>query len=256
VVDLVGLVTPAMGSAYRLGEGALWEALDDLDPAARPTHAAVVPAWMPGLARSLWAGTRLWKADPGSRDPVSRSFEVWQLSWPGDDPAVWPGGDLGNRPRNHGALGGEAWALIDRVDLADLRSERAHDYRAESGSLGATVFRNLGFAGAGVRGSAMEGGRDVPGTVTFRLRAHRKQPARLVLRTAALRDTAVTIWIGSWSAELEIPRDETHFREPFVPIPEDVINTAPETTLTVRVEGADYRAFQWWLLQPVEDPNP
>ncbi len=251
VTDLVGLVTPAMAGAYRDGEGALWEALEDLPPGRRPGYAAVVPAWMPYLARTRWFGTRLWQAEPTS-GPVGRAFEVRRLSWPGTDTEVWPGGDFDDRPGLHGAAAGEPdREVVDGVDVADGASERRHGYRSE-GRSPATVVRDLGFASDRypARGAhAMEGGRDVYGTVRFRLAARAGKPAYLVLRSASPRAAVLSVRAGAWSDTLRVPQDEVRFSEPGVAIPAGVTASAGGA-IEFTVEGAGYRAFHWWLLQP------
>jgi hypothetical protein len=250
IVDLVGRVTPALAGAYRHGEGALWEALDSLPIEKRPTHAAVIPAWMPYLSRTSWAGTRLWGVGPPSARPVSQDFEVWELSWPRDD--------FGSVPRNHGpAAGRTGWKIVDALDVADLHSERAHGYRGEVSET-PTVVRNLGFAPVREpRAVAMEGGREVVGDVEFVFRGVHSTPALLILRSASLRSTTVTVHIDNWSGDLVIPGGETRFREPAIVIPPEVLEASIEGVVRIRVEGSGYRAFHWWILQPeVGDPQP
>jgi hypothetical protein len=254
VVDLVGLITPELTGDYRHGEGALWEALSTLSSEARPTHAAVIPAWMPYLARTLWAGERLWTVAGGAvRGPVSQDFEVWQLSWPDQDPEVWPGGNFGNQPRLHGpAAGRRGWEVVDGVDVADLASEAEHDYRSPVSET-PTVVRNLGFAPRREpRAVAMEGGRDVVGTVEFKVRARRGSPFLLVMRSASAREVPIEITIEAWSDTLLVPRGEDRFREPAVLVPQGVVDSAIDGELLVRVEGVGYRVFHWWILQPVD----
>jgi len=253
VIDLVGLITPELAGDYRHGEGALWEALSILPAGARPTHAAVIPAWMPYLARTLWAGERLWTVAGGdSRNPVSQDFEVWRLSWPDQDPEIWPGGDFGNQPRLHGpAVGKRGWEVVDAVDVADLASETEHGYRSAVSET-PTVARNLGFAPRREpRALAMEGGRDVVGPVEFKVKARPGYPVLLVLRSASAREVPIEITIGAWSDRLLVPRGEDRFREPAVLVPQGVVDSAIDGQLEVRVEGVGYRVFHWWILQPV-----
>jgi len=255
IVDLVGLVSSETRGAYRHGEGALWESLDALPKNKRPTHAAVIPAWIPYLSRTLWSGDTVWSlAEKNSwQGPVSRQFEVWELSWPGEDQETWPGEDLGNQPRWHGrAAGRPGWEVVDRVDIADLSSEREHGYLGETAGE-PTVVRNLGFAkrfSAEKPLSAMEGGRDILGPVEFQIRVHPGVPALLVLRSASLRPAQAVVHVGDWSKPLEIPQGEILFREPALLLPPEVLDQAVSGRLRIRVEGKGYRAFHWWVLQP------
>jgi len=247
VVDLVGLVTPAFAGAYRHGEGAMWEVMDRLPPERRPAYAAVVPAWMPYLAGTDWARKRVWALEPGATRSPSQTFEVRELSWPDGDPAVWPDGDLGNRPREHGSAAGRRdRKVMDGLDLADLQSEAAHRFRSLQPQ-GLTLVRNLGFP---QRGSpAMEGGRDLAGPVTFTLHAELDRAAILVARTASARPVRAVVRIADWSDTLAVPRDETHFHEPWVFVPESAVHASIGRNLEIRVDAAGARVFHWWLLQ-------
>ena len=103
----------------------------------------------------------------------------------------------------------------------------------------------------------MEGGREVVSDVEFVFRGVRNTPGLLILRSASLRETTVTVHIGGWSDKLVIPGGETRFREPAILIPPDVLEAGIEGTVHVRVEGSGYRAFHWWILQPeAGDPQP
>lgn len=255
VVDLVGLVTPALAGAYRHGEGALWEALDALPEAARPTHAAVVSAWMPYLAQTAWLGEPLWslEANPGR---LTRRFAVHPVSWPRERAGEWPGGDLTDRPGLHGETVGEPqWRVVDRLDVADLDSERTHGYRGPEASP-PTVVRDMAFAPKGlpVPGAhAIEGGRVVDGSVRFTAAFDPERAARLVLRAAAPREVTLRVRAGAWEGTLTVPRGETAFREPWVELPAEVFAPEERVELTVEpVEGAAYTAFHWWLLQASE----
>jgi hypothetical protein len=254
VVDLVGLVTPEMAGAYRGGEGAMWEALESLPPERRPAYAAVIPAWMPYLSRSRWSGEVVWRegTDRARRDPVSRGFEIWKLSWPDADAEAWPGGDFGRTPRTHGeASGKRGWTIADGLDVADIRSEREHDAR---GLAPVTVVRTLGFEKLSPHAEAsvaVDGGREVNGAVSFTLGARAGSPGLLVLRCTSIRDVQAVVRVGAWSGTLDIPRDETRFREPAVWVPAEALGDGEPGRVIFRVEAPEgYTAFHWWLLQP------
>jgi len=249
VVDLVGLTTPALSGAYRHGEGALWEALSDLPPEARPAVAAVVPAWMPELARTTWFGRKLWSAGAGGgeRGPVSRAMEVHALDWAaagtGEDGAA----DHPAAMRTLAALG---WGEADAVDVADLASEGAHRYR-QTGTAEPTLVRDLPFADPSIpkTAHALDGGRDVAGTARFRVRVDPEaERTLLVARTASPREVELVLRVGAWSETVRVPRGENAFAEPGAEVPAEVV-AGSGGTLEVTVEGAGYRVFHWWALQ-------
>ena len=253
VVDLVGLTSPSLAGAYRHGEGALWEALSDLPGDRRPVAAAVVPAWMPYLARTTWFGETLWSAEGrrGRRGPVSRDMEVHRLVWPGPDAGDGsPDGGPAERPAAMRTLAGLGWRETDGVDVADLASEGAHRYRQE-GTAEPTLVRDLPFTDPSIprTAHAIDGGRDVAGSARFRLTVDPAGGAALlVVRTASAGGTLLTVRVGAWSDTLRVPHGENAFAEPGVEVPDAVV-AASGGRLDVVVAGSGYRAFDWWALQ-------
>ena len=252
VVDLVGLVTPQLAGAYRHGEGALWESLDALPAEERPTHMAVVPAWMPFLFRTELLVHRLFSLEPlnTERSPVGRTFEIWSVTWPGQNPDAFPGGDFGNLPFTYGPASKRPdWTIMDELDVADLASERAHAFETEGGT-GVTVVRQLGFGfpSQGQFAAAIEGGRDIAGPSRFVLRAHPGDRALLLLRATTVERPDLVVTIGEWTGLVRMSRNEHIFQEAGVVVPSEVVTDRMDIT----VDGKGYRAFHWWLVQQVE----
>jgi hypothetical protein len=243
VVDLVGLVTPGLAGAYRHGEGAIWEALDALPPAERPTHAAVIPEWMPYLKRTRWMRERLWAS--GGSGSSARDFEVWTVAWPESARGT---GILGNVP----AIIDGGWKVVDAVDVGDLRSEREHDYVQDPRSTG-TQVRELGFAPGdrsdAVGLSAIEGGREAGGLVRFSMQGRPARPALLVLRCSSGTTTQAEVRIGPWRGTLEIPVGETVFSEVRLAVPAGEVGADTGGRIEVTVRGEGFLAYHWWLLQ-------
>jgi hypothetical protein len=249
VVDLVGLVTPALAGAYRHGEGALWEALEALPPESRPTHMAVIPAWMPYLYRTDVFNTKLFGLESArsERSPIGQAFEVWSLSWPSDDRDRFPTADFDDVPYAYGPASDQPdWNIVDELDIAYLVSERAHRYRDEHGT-GVTVVRELGFGIQSEAGqpAAIEGGRDVNGNARFVMHAHPGSQALLLLRATTVERPELVVRIGAWSGIIRMVRNEHVFQEAAALIPSEAVRE----TMEVTVEGRGYRAFHWWLLQ-------
>ena len=252
VLDLVGLVTPRMAGAYRHGEGALWEALDALPAEERPTHMAVIPAWMPYLFRTELLVHRLFSLESMNTDrsPVGRTFEIWSITWPGQNADAFPGGDFANVPFTYGPASERAeWTLVDELDVAHLDSEHAHGFRTEGGT-GVTVVRQLGFgfASMGAVSAAIEGGRDIAGPSRFVLRAHPGERALLLLRATTVERPELIVTIGDWKGFIRMARNEQMFQEAGVVIPAEAVTER----LDIEVGGQGYRAFHWWILQQIE----
>jgi hypothetical protein len=250
VVDLVGLVTPEMAGAYRHGEGALWEALDALPAEKRPSHMAVIPAWMPYLYRTDLFKERLFALESARSQgsPIGQGFEVWSVAWPSDDRERFPDADFDDVPYTYGPASNRTdWTIVDELDIAHLASERAHRYHDEHGN-GLTVVRELGFGRQTERQqpAAIEGGRDVNGTARFVMHADPGSPATLLLlRTTSVERPELRIQIGTWSGIIRMVRNEHVFQEAALLIPPEAVTH----TMDITVEGQGYRAFHWWLLQ-------
>ena len=250
VVDLVGLVTPEMAGAYRHGEGALWEALDALPVEKRPSHMAVIPAWIPYLYRTDLFKERLFALESARSQgsPIGQAFEVWSLAWPSDDREHFPDANFDDVPYTYGPASNRTdWTIVDELDIANLSSERAHDYRDE-GSPGVTVVRELGFGiqTAQAQPAAIEGGRDVNGRgVRFVMHARTGTSALLLLRGTSVERPELIVHIGTWSGIIRMVRNEHVFQEAAILIPSEAITE----NMPVTVDGNGYRAFHWWMLQ-------
>ncbi len=258
VTDLVGLVTPALAGAYRGGEGTLWEGLERLPEARRPDVAAVIPAWMPYLARTTWFGDALWEAGEGTAGgrPVGRDFEVRRLAWPSDGGPAWPDGNAAqNRPAAMHRLEVLGWTVVDTLDAADRFSEGGHRFRI-TGPAAETTVRDLGFAAseAPMTAHAVDGGREATGRFAFEMRADPGAgPALLVLRATAPAAVKVPVSVGVWRGEIPLPAKQSRFSERGTEIP------ATETAmnggrLRVVLEGSGYRFYHAWLLQRIPGP--
>jgi hypothetical protein len=121
LLDLVGLVSNDTAIPYRLGEGGLYERLEQIPKSARPQYAAVFPSWFPQLAN---------KYDVFHRprvtfyDPFDPSFEktVYEVNW------EYAGMEDQPRP----ATLQPGWEVRDALDVADLESEASHLYRVKN----------------------------------------------------------------------------------------------------------------------------
>lgn len=170
-LDLVGLTTPGFAGLWPQGTGALWEKLESLPPADRPTWFCYFPNWFEldqlGILQRR-GSVRLLEPSIVDAEKVLASAD-WSLAGSGD------------RPRT----GGPGVRIVDRVDVADAASERAHAFRwwnPERGADAGTFARRAGFSG--IPGDeAIDGGRTVMGGVAMELARDAASPATLVLRT-------------------------------------------------------------------------
>lgn len=252
VYDMLGLVTNFQADIANNGPGARFEFLESLPADRRPTHFAYYPSWL---------GSPDWYGDVLMRTPLHGPFIDGSKRLAGDSDmqliaASWDHAGTGERPfADH-----PGWALVDRLDIADLASERAHAWH---GKLGA---RQLGdptakwsFVERQVRDSGLviDGGRTIrDGGERFTIGGDPAKPTRLVLRTGGTRvmkfgngtidrPVGLEVFAGdALVAHATIPPPDGAFLELVLELP---AGTARD--LRVEVTGM-YRVYHWFVLQP------
>jgi hypothetical protein len=97
--------------------------------------------------------------------------------------------------------------VLDRLDLADVDSERAHGFVLRDGGhggSGGTFVRRAGFAG-GSGGEAIDAGRTVLESIRFEIARDPTRPSYLVVRSMTGARSRVLVSIdGSAEKEVEI----------------------------------------------------
>ncbi len=139
--DLVGLMNNETAIPYRLGEGALYEYLSSLPPEERFRYFAVFPEWFRLFETFDILGSPIVRF-PDPFDPVHEKVlcrALWRT--PGID--THPRTSAATRPirplppvhggSRRGVNEAEYWEVVDRLDVADLDSERAHHYEPVTG---------------------------------------------------------------------------------------------------------------------------
>lgn len=250
VYDMLGLVTNYQAGIANNGPGARFEFLEQLPPEQRPTHFAYYPAWM---------GTDEFYGRVLFTTPLRPGFEPRRLA--GDSnmqviEAVWDHVGTAERP----ITPHPGWAVVDRLDIADLASERAHGWRGAQGR------RRMGDPTAkwsfvareiGAQGLLIDGGRTIRGgEERFTVALDRSKPTRLVLRTGGPASvpyqetlTAPTTLElvdgdGEVIAMKPVPPPGNQFTEVTFDLP---AGASPQLRTRSKLP---YRAFHWFVLQP------
>jgi len=172
--------------------------------------------------------------------------------------ATWDHVGTGERPLTDHA----GWAIVDRIDVADLASEAAHHWAGALGrrTIGDPTARwSVVGREAGAHGLILDGGRTIRGgTERFTIAIDPARPVRLVLRTGGARSypfhESIEHPVGLRilddagrevaRATLPAPTADGAFAEVSFALP---AGTSP----VVRTEAsAPYRAFHWFVLQP------
>jgi len=250
VYDMLGLVTNYQAGIANNGPGARFEFLEHIPPDKRPTHFAYYPSWL---------GTNEFYGEVLFRTPLRPGFESRRMVGDGDMQVIvadWDHVGTGERPLEDHA----GWAVVDRIDVADLASERAHAWRGAQGrrKLGdPTAKWSMIAREVGQRGLVIDGGRTIRGgTEDFTITIDPAKPVRLVMRTGGPPSVPYHETIST-PVNVDILDDSGHsLQAQALPAPNGAFaevafelpaGTAPE--IHVRAQGP-YRVFHWFVLQP------
>ncbi|MBA3463420.1 MAG: hypothetical protein H0T46_25925 [Deltaproteobacteria bacterium] len=250
VYDMLGLVTNYQAGIANHGPGSRFEFLERMPASERPTHFAYYPAWL---------GTNEFYGEVLFNTPLRPGFEPRRMVGDGNMQliiAVWDHVGTGERPlTDH-----PGWAVVDRIDIADLASERAHGWRGAQGR------RKLGDPTAkwshvarevGARGLVLDGGRTIRGgTERLALALDPAKPTKLIIRTGGQPNVPYQESItqpsrldildddGKVVASQPLPAPNGMFVEVVFDLP-----TGTPGALHTRAPGP-YRVFHWFALQP------
>ena len=173
-IDLVGLTTAGNSAPWRHGSGSLFERLEAMPPDQRPQYFAIFPNWFnfpEGLFLQPLHRIRVFEPSIIDAEKV-----LYQARWTAD----LSGETIRNR-----TLLEEGWRVVDKVDVADLASERRHGYRSEvwvPGSGEANLLMALSAADD-PQAVYIDGGRTVTGGERMEVTLNAGQPATVIMRT-------------------------------------------------------------------------
>jgi hypothetical protein len=256
VYDMLGLVTNDQAAVANNGPGARFEFLEGLAPSERPTYFAYYPGWM---------GSAEFFGDVVLHTPLRSGLPTKLHRIVGDADmelivANWDHVGTGERPLNDHT----GWAVVDRLDIADLASEHGHHW---VGGLGQRHFGDPTARWSMVEREAGPGGLIVDGGRTIReaqgerftLTLDPAKPARIVIRTGGQMSyphheaitAPVTLKLFAGAKEL----GHLKVAAPGAVFSELAFNLAPhvfhERQVEVRTETTGpYRVFHWFVLQP------
>ncbi|HEU4610700.1 MAG TPA: hypothetical protein VFS15_01435, partial [Kofleriaceae bacterium] len=251
VYDMLGLVTNHQAGIANNGPGARFEFLESLPADQRPTHFAYYPGWM---------GTTEFFGEALLHTSLRPAIERRRLVGEGDMQLLVASFDhagTGERPLNDHT----GWSIVDRIDVADLASERAHDW---VGALGRRHFGDPTARWSVVErstagGLVIDGGRTIRGgSERFTVHVDHAKPSRVVIRTGGQRsypwNEAITkpitmrLFAGTKQlGQLTLPPPTGPFSEVTFNLPAHALRDVTE--LRTEASGA-YRVFHWFVLQP------
>ena len=248
VYDMLGLVTNHQAGIANNGAGARFEFLEELPPDQRPTHFAYYPGWL---------GQGEMYGDVLLRTPLRPGFETPRFAGDADMQVIvasWDHVGTGERPLTPH----DGWALVDRVDIASMASEKAHRWVGALGrrSFGDPTARwSIVGREVGAAGLVLDGGRTIRGgREAFDLALDPARPARLILRSGGAASYPFHETIDHRVEVNVFDQDERLLGTLALPAPRggfvEVELAIPAGVTRVHTEApTPYRAFHWFALQ-------
>ena len=174
--------------------------------------------------------------------------------------ANWDHAHSGERPLNDHT----GWSVVDRVDIADMASERAHHWIGRMGRRhfgDPTAHWSMVERETTEAGLVIDGGRTIrDGGETFAITLDPAKPTRVVIRTGGqpsygFHETItkpITLRLFGPAIKelghLTVAPPAGKFSELTFNLPN---HTFHDRTVTLRVEASGaYRVFHWFVLQP------
>jgi hypothetical protein len=227
-LDLIGVATPGFPAEWREGEGAVYEALERLPTDHRPQYFVIYPRWvnLPDLLGPVVHTVSI--ADNRTCGEAEKVlFQArWDVAHSGDQPLL-----------------AHAGTIVDEVDVADLESERAHEYATDRPSR--TIYRRERCQGSWVS----EGGRVMHVFERMRVTLAPGREAHLVWRTDAWQPARVRVLVDGRVAARTALSEVRAFVEPEVTLPATLMTRArPEIRVELEEPG-EMSTFHYWVLQ-------
>ena len=246
-IDLVGLTTAGNSAPWRHGSGSLFERLEAMPPDQRPQYFAIFPNWFnfpEGIFLQPLHRIRVFK--PSIIDAEKVLYQ-----------AHWAAGTSGETIRNRTLLE-EGWRVVDKVDVADLASERRHRYQSKvwvPGSGEANLLMALN-ATDDPQAVYIDGGRTVTGGERMEVALNAGQPAMVIMRTVTgIAQHFAVVANGRRIANVELPggRGRQWVELAVGQIPASDVRSRVEIETQPIHFGGDLRpivSFHYWVLQP------
>jgi hypothetical protein len=175
-VDLIGLTTNGLALPSRNGLGSLYETLEKMPEEKRPDYFAIYPTWFPGFETSGVLDQEIARFSLSSRPETAgivggSEVVVYRADW--------------GLARSGEPFRGEG-TVRDTLDVADLASEREHDYEMRMPLIGLEPANLLTQKRSPDGEVILDGGRALPGAEEFTITGlSPNRPVDVVMRTSS-----------------------------------------------------------------------
>ena len=233
IIGLGGYRQFPFARASRWGVPAALELIQRMPPAERPDVLALYPSW--------WGDLPLWFASRIDEVPVTGNVicggpakVIYAADWRTLDDAGVP------------VSAGQDQRIIDSVDIADVLSERAHDYE----TVGAVGFVTMKVLPHPRRPSSplWDAGRILPpgSAAQFRLsRARAHERARLLLRVAPAQPATLHVAVDGRGLSPVRLQAQDAWQEVSV----EIGSVGHETSVRVEVKDHETALYHLWVLE-------
>ncbi|HWA71382.1 MAG TPA: hypothetical protein VG937_03570 [Polyangiaceae bacterium] len=219
--DVVGLTTAGEARYWAAGPGSRFEHYERLGRARLPSYFIIYPEW---FALDDLLGDRLEERYvPGASILGGERMVAYLADYRLLGSGEAPGAD---------ARGGRA--LVDRLDVADLESEREHGYQLFSASQQQSVLGRFG--------AQLDGGRSERTNDRFQLKV--TPGGVLVLRVAADSATTLVVRVGEREQTFEVPASLWH--EAALPLPSQL--SPGNQPISIRSASGSFTSFHYFSL--------
>jgi hypothetical protein len=242
-VDLIGLTTNGLALPTRNGLGSLYERLEEMPEERRPDYFAIYPTWFPGLEDSGVLDQEIARFSLSSRPDTAgivggSDVVVYQANW--------------SLARRGETFQGEG-TVRDTLDVADLTSEREHDYEMSMPLIGLEPANLLTRKRSPDGEMILDGGRGLPGAEEFTVTGlSPNRPVEVVMRTSsapfALRVQVDGEYLGEWAFQ----PSGTGWQQATYTIPARSVRSG---SLRVRLSPSEaapletHSAYHYWFIQ-------
>ncbi|HKE00032.1 MAG TPA: hypothetical protein VKE69_03420 [Planctomycetota bacterium] len=237
ILDMVGLVTHGWAGVHHSVSAATFEHLVALPDRERPKVLAIYDSWFQELAASRFGGKVVFEAKlDHNRANADAIAVVREPSWPTAE----------ERERARSTIAAPpGMAVVDEIEIADLRSEASHDHAI----LGISTPRLRDLAREPDRPTFLDGGR--MHLVGESMRAHVRPGSalRIVARVDGELGCNVAIRVdGKDAGFLRAAPEAGRWLEPYLDVPAELVRSSA-VVVEARTAGGLFATFRWWFLQ-------
>jgi hypothetical protein len=238
IYDVAGLVTQQSVESWNEGTASSWERIERLPEGDRPTLYAMYPS-------AVFLGPQIGFVKPGmSWDIGIATISAYRemFMYEPDNTLLGSGDEPGELP-----AGATSWRVIDRVDVADIQSEKEHDYTARKYLPFTRTFEVMKtgkYAGQARR--VADGGR-LNDMESFGFSAQPGKPYAVLMRVSEDRATTLSIYHDGQTARVPIPAGGGSWHDVVIARGESAGSDIP---IQIGANGQRYGSYSYWLIQP------